>query len=214
MKLSNIKYLFVAALLVGFVSCSNDDDNEIIIIDDTPPPPGDDGMMMTDLDFSGTYSQEDQMGRAAINTVLSADDATKNSFNLTIPSEMVANFQPAFLARAAGLHAAFGVEYEVNILGLDAPTLTTVLAADVLQVAPEGATTYFDGTNVLTGRNLTDDVVDVSLILLFGGENGDRFNGQDLDDDGIADLPILVTDNVPGTGETPSDSFPYLEGPQ
>ena len=203
MKLQNIKYLFIAALLVGVTSCANDDD----VTGTVDPEPA-------ALDFSGTFVQQDQMGRAAINTVLSGNSEIKNNFNLTIPSEMVAGFQSDFLAQAAGLHAAFGVEYETNILGLDAPTLTTVLAADVLQVAPNAPTTYFDGTNVLTGRNLTDDVVDVSLILLFGGESGDRFNGQDLDGDGVADLPILVTDNVPNTGETPSTSFPYLEAPQ
>lgn len=212
MKLNNIKYLFIAILITGFLSCNNDDDDNVVPVDDTGMT--DDDGMTDDLDFSGTFGQEDQMGRAAINTVLSSGADIKNSFNVTIPSEMVAEFQPAFLNQAAGLHAAFGVEYETNILGLDAPTLTTVLAADVLQVAPDVPTTYFDGTNVLTGRNLTDDVVDVSLILLFGGMNGDRFNGQDTDGDGVADLPILVTDNVPNTGETPSSSFPYLEGPQ
>lgn len=205
MKLQNIKYLFIAALLMGAVSCDNDDDNTLVI---DPEVPGE------TLDFSGTFVQQDQMGRAAINTVLSGNSEIKNNFNVTIPSEMVDNFQPDFLAQAAGLHAAFGTEYETNILGLDAPTLTTVLAADVLQVAPDAPTTYFDGTNVLTGRNLTDDVVDVSLILLFGGESGARFNGQDTDGDGEPDLPILVTDNVSNAGETPSTTFPYLEGPQ
>ncbi len=204
MKLQNIKYLAIAAVLAGFVSC-NEDDDLFVAVDPLPPE---------EISFEGTFAQEDQMGRAAINTVLSGSDAIKNSFNVTIPSEMVAAFQPDFLDRAAGLHAAFGVQYEENILGLDAPTLTTVLAADVLQVAPDAPTTYFDGVNVLTGRNLTDDVVDVSLILLFGGMNGDRFNGQDTDNDGMPDLPILVTDNVPNTGETPSSTFPYLEDPQ
>ncbi len=206
MKLQNIKYLVVGAVLAGFVSCNDDDDLFI--------PAPEEQVEMEELNFEGTFAQEDQMGRAAINTVLNGDSAAKNSFNLTIPSEMVANFQQGFLDRAVALHAAFGVEYENNVLGLDATTLTTVLAADVLQVAPDAPTTYIDGAgNVLTGRNLTDDVVDVSLILLFGGNNGDRFNGQDLDNDGVADLPILVTDNVPNTGENPSTTFPYLEGP-
>ncbi|MFT5890052.1 MAG: hypothetical protein ACI9Y7_000140, partial [Dokdonia sp.] len=128
-------------------------------------------------------------------------------------SAQAAAFQPTFLQRAVDLHAAFGVQYETNILGLDAPTLTTILTSDVLQVAPNNPTSYFDGTNVLTGRTLTDDVIDISLILFFGGQNGDRFNGQDLDGDGTPDLPILVTDGVSAAGETPSNSFPYLEAP-
>jgi hypothetical protein len=206
MKTHTIKNIFAAMILVATVaSCSNDDDNVVVIGDD-------DGGMVT-ADFSGTFVQQDQMGRPGINTVLSGSTAIKNDFNVTIPSEQGAIFQPLFLDQAVALHAAFGASYETNILGLDATTLTTILASDVLQVAPNAPTTYFDGTNVLTGRNLNDDVIDISLILLFGGTTGDRFNGQDLDGDGVADLPILVTDNVSGDGETPSSSFPYLETP-
>ncbi|MBE15352.1 MAG: DUF4331 family protein [Dokdonia sp.] len=197
--------LFFSGLLAFTTlnSCSNDDDNLMIDDDD----------MMETVDFTGTYAQQDQMGRPGINTVLSGSTAIKNSFNVTIPSEQGAAFQPLFLDQAVALHAAFGATYETNILGLDAPTLTTILANDVLQVAPDAPTTYFDGTNVLTGRNLTDDVIDVSLILLFGGTTGDRFNGQDTDGDGEPDLPILVTDGVSNAGETPMMSFPYLEQP-
>ncbi len=204
MKLNNFKTLFIFLAMIGFMSCGNDDD-AVISTDD-------DGGVMP-VDFSGTFTQEDQMGRPGINTVLSPDSTTENAFNVTIPSEQGATFQPTFLQRAVDLHAAFGVEYETNILGLDAPTLTTILASDVLQVAPNNPTSYFDGTNVLTGRTLTDDVIDISLILFFGGQNGDRFNGQDLDGDGTPDLPILVTDGVSAAGETPSSSFPYLEAP-
>lgn len=206
MKLNNLKTLYILLILIGFVSCSDDDDNTIA----TDDMMNDDEMM---VDFSGTFAQEDQMGRPGINTVLSPDNTTENAFNVTIPSEQGAAFQATFLQRAVDLHAAFGVEYETNILGLDAQTLTTILASDVLQVAPNAPTTYFDGTNVLTGRTLTDDVIDISLILFFGGQNGDRFNGQDLDGDGTPDLPILVTDGVSAAGETPSAAFPYLEAP-
>lgn len=201
MKLNNLKNISAILILtLGFISCSSDDD--VIVID---PP--------VVVDFSGTFSQEDQMGRPGINTVFSATPDIENDFNVTIPSQQGAAFQSLFETQLANLHGAFGVTYENNILGLDITTLTTVLASDVLQVAPDAPTTYFDGTNVLTGRTLTDDVIDVSLILLFGGQNGDRFNGQDTDGDGTPDLPILVTDGVSNAGETPSSNFPYLEAP-
>ncbi len=203
MKRIHLKTLIILFTMVGILSCSDDDDTTL--------PTDDDGGIT--LDFSGTFTQEDQMGRPGINTVLSPDNATENAFNVTIPSEQGAAFQPTFLQRAIDLHAAFGVEYETNILGLDAVTLTTILASDVLQVAPDNPTSYFDGTNVLTGRTLTDDVIDISLILFFGGANGDRFNGQDTDGDGTPDLPILVSDGVDASGETPSSTFPYLEAP-
>lgn len=201
MKLNNFKNISAILMLtLGFVSCSSDDDAIVI----NPP---------VVVDFSGTFSQEDQMGRPGINTVFSATPDIENDFNVTIPSQQGAAFQSLFETQLANLHGAFGVTYENNILGLDITTLTTVLASDVLQVAPDAPTTYFDGTNVLTGRTLTDDVIDVSLILLFGGQNGDRFNGQDIDGDGTPDLPILVTDGVSNAGETPSNTFPYLEAP-
>lgn len=209
MKLTNLKTLMILFAMVSILSCSEDDDT-VIPTDDMMMTDDDDG---NDPDFSGTFVQEDQMGRPGINTVLSPDNATEDAFNVTIPSEQGAAFQATFLQRAVDLHAAFGVEYETNILGLDAVTLTTILASDVLQVAPNDPTSYFDGTNLLTGRTLTDDVIDISLILFFGGENGDRFNGQDLDGDGTPDLPILVSDGVSAAGENPSSTFPYLEVP-
>ncbi|MDC6352263.1 DUF4331 family protein [Zeaxanthinibacter sp. PT1] len=177
-------------------------------------------------DFTGTYAQVDHMGRPGINTVLSADmegmPSVKDAFNVTVPSAMVAEFQAGFEARLEQYHDVYAVKlgldpadvnYQNNILNLDATTLTTVLAADVLQVAPDEVTTYYNGTVGLTGRTLTDDVIDISLILLFGGETGDRFSGQDTDNDGMADLPRLTSDGVSLTATIDAE-FPYVSNPQ
>ena len=243
MKLHTLKYTLLSLGALTLVTACNNDDNG----DDVLSPTCSDGIMngeetgvdcggsscdpcdTASLDFTGVYSQVDYMGRPGINTVLSGDDATKNAHNLSIPSEGVANFQPAFQARLEGLHAAYGAQYENNILNLDAATLTTVLAADVLDIAANGPTTYFnpgedndgddnpltlDGDEVaFTGRAIGDDVIDVSLILLFGGQNGMRFSGQDTDDDGTADLPRLTSDGVSITA-SPSEDFPYLGAPE
>mgnify|MGYP000621832072 FL=1 len=195
-----------------------------------------------DPDFSGTYSQVDFMGRPAINTALSFDmegePSVKDAHNVSIPSEMALNFQAGFEARLEQYHDVYAmklgldpadVDYEANILGLDATTLTTVLATDVLEVAPDLPTTYFDpGTDndndgrllvpdgdevALTGRALTDDIIDVSLILLFGGAEGDRFSGQDTDMDGNADLPRLTSDGVGFSGDVLAE-FPYIGNPE
>lgn len=230
MKLYNIKHLalaFGAALTIA--SCSDDDN-------------GDMQMEPEMADFSGTYTQVDHMGRPGINTVLSYDvegqASVKDAQNVTVPSEMGAMFQAGFEARLEQYHDVYAnllgadpadVNYENNILGLDAATLTGYLAADVLEVAPNLPTTYFnpgtdndgdgrvlvpDGDEVaLTGRLITDDVIDVSLILLFGGEEGDRFSGQDTDGDGTADLPRLTSDGVSLTA-TVSTDFPFLGTPE
>ena len=247
MKTHLIKTIF-ASFLIGLflISCSNDDD--VTIPDDTGMQDDDmmDDMMddddMMGIDFSGTFAQVDHMGRPGINTTLSFDmdgvPSVKDAHNVTIPSEMVATFQQGFQARLGQYHDVYAlklgldpmaVNYENNILGLTAEQLTTVLAADALDVAPDLPTTYFnpgtdldndgiilvpDGDEVaLTGRTPSDDIIDVSLILFFGGAEGDRFSGQDLDDDGVADLPRLTSDGVGLTADISTD-FPYLGDPE
>ncbi|MDF0706141.1 MAG: DUF4331 family protein [Bacteroidota bacterium] len=237
MKLKQSIYITALVASLGImVSCSNDDNGTYM----------DDDMMMDndmmELDFSGTFSQVDHIGRPGINTTLSYDmegeASVKDAHNTTIPSEMASTFQMGFQARLEQYHDVYAlklgldpadVDYENNILGLDAATLTTVLAADVLEVAPDLPTTYFnpgtdldndgnvlvpDGDEVaLTGRHPNDDIIDVSLILFFGGMQGDRFSGQDLDDDGMADLPRLTSDGV-GLTANISTTFPYLGAPE
>lgn len=167
--------IFTAFLFVG---CSDDDNSS-----------------STPLDFSGTYNQQDQMGRPAINTVF-VSSGNKDTFNTTTPSTMGANFQSSFQSRLLSLNAG----YTTNLLGLDAATFTTVLATDVLNVSTTAPTTFFDGTNVLTGRALQDDVIDVELILIFGGPNA-------------MSNPGLTSDNVDANDKTFLTSFPYLASP-
>jgi hypothetical protein len=255
MKLDTIKYVFLSiCTLTVLTACDNDDytppmamatcSDGIMNGDETGVDcggsctPCEDSMEPMMPDFSGTYAQVDFMGRPGINTVLSADDETKNAHNRAIPSEMGSMFQAGFEARLEAYHDVYAnllganpedVNYEPNILGLDAATLTGYLAADVLEVAPNLPTTYFDpGTDndmdgrilvpdgdevALTGRSPQDDVIDISLILLFGGMEGDRFSGQDTDMDGTPDLPRLTSDGVALTADI-STTFPYLGAPE
>ena len=53
MKLQNIKYLLVGAVLAGFVSCNDDDDLFI--------PAPEEQMEMEELNFEGTFAQEDPL---------------------------------------------------------------------------------------------------------------------------------------------------------
>lgn len=215
--------LLAATLLV---SCADDDDNGNVIDqercddgvqngDETGVdcggscPPCDDGVT---LDFSGTYVQEDVVGRPAVNTAFGGSDLVKDNFNITAVNDREI-FQAAFEGTLEGYYDVYGtalgedLDYQPNILGWDAATFTTVLAYyDALQVAPEGPTTYYDGTNLLTGRNLADDVIDISLILMFGGEDGTRFDGNN-------DTPQLTSDGVGPGDRNFGLPFPYLEAP-
>lgn len=170
-----IALLFVGTLAIGFTSCDNDD---------TATP-----------DIPAVYAQEDQMGRPAVNTVFIAE-ARKDAFNVTIPSQMGANFGAEIQARLEALNAG----YTTNALGLDAAAFSGVLATDVLTVSLTGTTTFFDGTNVLTGRTLADDVISVELLLIFGGPDG-------------SSNPGLTDDHVDANDKAFLTSFPYLATP-
>ena len=145
------------------------------------------------FDSSGSFTQKDQMARPAINTVF-IGATQKDLFNMTTPSAM----SPLFKTTMVNKLNAFG--YTQNALGQNADQFATLLSTDVLNVKTNGITTFFDGTNVLTGRKLDDDVIDVELLLIFGGPAG---TGN----------PQLTSDHVNGNDKVFLLTFPYLASP-
>lgn len=185
MKFNNIKLIAIAMLvsLTAF-NCSNDDDTM------TGP---------TGPDFTGTYAQEDQMARPAVNSVFTSS-GSKDMFNVTIPSQQGAAFQAMYQTNLEALSPAFSDPADTNALGLTSAAFTGLLATDVLNVSLDGTTTFFDGTNVLTGRTLADDVITVELLLIFGGED-------------FSENPTLSDDHVDANDKTFLMAFPYLASP-
>lgn len=177
MKTNNFKIIALSLVATAFFASCNNDDEETT----------------QQVEFSGTYVQRDQMARPAINTVFIASGTPKDAFNTTTPSTMGAAYQSVFQSRLLALNPA----YTTNALGQTAAQFTGLLATDVLGVAKTGTTTFFDGTNVLTGRALADDVIDTELLLIFGGTNG-MANGN------------LTSDNVDANDKAFSATFPYL----
>jgi hypothetical protein len=167
--------LMLAAFSIFAIGC--DDDNEV----------------MDNFDVTGTYTIKDQMARPAINTVF-VGAAQKDLFNSTTPAAMGAAFKTQFTNVLTG----FG--YTSNALGQNKDQFATLLSTDVLNVKTSGTTTFFDGTNVLTGRALADDVIDTELLLIFGGPTG-------------ASNPGLTKDNVNANDKAFLSSFPYLASP-
>lgn len=145
------------------------------------------------FDTSGTFTQVDQMARPAVNTVF-VGSARKNEFNVTTPTAMSAAFKNDF----TGVLTGFG--YTQNALGQSKDAFASLLVTDVLNVKLSGTTTFFDGTNVLTGRALADDVIDTELLLIFGGPTG-------------ASNPSLTKDNVAANDKAFLTQFPYLAAP-
>ncbi|HMU71967.1 MAG TPA: DUF4331 family protein [Ferruginibacter sp.] len=170
---------FLAILLGGSLlaaSCKKDDD--------TPAP-------------TVYYQQQDQMGRPAINTVFNVSAADKDAFNVATPASQNAAFQAKFQARLLALNPA----YTTNVLGLNATVFTSVLATDILNVSTTGPTKFFTSTtDYLTGRGLSDDVIDNELTLIFGGPTA-------------TSNPALTKDNVNANDKAFSASFPYLASP-
>jgi len=226
-KLKIAFILLVFSLL--FVQCEDDDDKVIRQetcddgiqngdeegVDCGGPvcePCGEDG-----LNFDGIFVQKDILGRPGVNTIFSGTNSIKNDFNISEVSNRE-SFQAVFETILENYHDIYAValdipvdelNYETNILNWNAQTFTRIMAQfDALQVAPNGPTTYYDSGSglVFTGRSLSDDVMDTTLILLFGGEDGTRFDGNN-------GTPQLTTDAVDAGDRDFSLSFPYLEAP-
>jgi Domain of unknown function (DUF4331) len=176
LRINKLSLLLIAAVTLLAVSCKKDDNTTV----DT-------------FDVSGTFTQNDQMARPAINTVF-VNAARKDEFNTTTPSTMNAAFNAQFQSVLTG----FG--YTTNILGLNKAAFAGVLVTDVLNVKMSGPTTFYDGTNVLTGRALADDVITVELTLIFGGATG-------------ASNPGLNDDHVNANDKAFATTFPYLATP-
>jgi hypothetical protein len=170
-----ISSIFIAGsvLLITAVSCKKDDSPAALVY----------------------YQGGDQMARPAINTVF-VDAPAKDSFNNALPSQMSGLFLAKFKARLLALNPGF----TSNALGQTADQLSSLLVTDVLNVSTTGPTTFYDGTNVLTGRTLPDDVIDIELILLFGGPNGKANAG-------------LTSDHVNANDKAFLTTFPYLASP-
>jgi hypothetical protein len=177
MYLKQSSIIFLLAGCIAFTGCNKDDNDSAT------------------FDTSGSFMQKDQAARPGINTVF-VSLADKDQFNQTLPSQMSAAFKTKFNSKLLALNPG----YTTNALGLNADQFTTVLATDVLNVKMNGPTTFFDGTNVLTGRALADDVIDTELLLIFGGPSGTANAG-------------LTKDNVNANDKAFSNVFPYLASP-
>jgi Domain of unknown function (DUF4331) len=180
-QINKLKAFAFVIAIAAMASCKKNDD--VVVV----PP------LVDPFDVTGTFTQADQMARPAINTVF-VGAPRKNEFNLTTPTAMSAAFKTDFVNVLTG----FG--YTTNILGYTKDQFATALVTDVLNVKLNGTTTFYDGTNVLTGRALADDVITTELILIFGGATG-------------ASNPGLRDDNVNANDKAFLTTFPYLAAP-
>lgn len=184
-KRNNIYAILSMIALVVFSSCGDDDGGDIQMDPDT-------------------YLTVDQMGRPAINTVFNffGTATVKNGYNATLPSNGSTN-ATAFAGILDALQTYIGLDPDQfeNILGIGNDALAGVLSVDVLQSDKNAATAY--GT--LNGRALSDDVIDVTLLLAFSDQSMAGADNQVKDG--------LISDNVDANDKTFGTSFPYLASP-
>lgn len=175
MKNYRIHFILISLITISLAlaNCKKDEG--------TTPPPTED-----------TYILEDQAGRPAISIVL-VSAARKNEFNTTIPSELADTFADDFAARILELNPNYAGN---GVTGQSIFDLSETLATDVLNVDTSSASAYI----ALNGRTLGDDVIDNSLLILFGGP-------------GANENPGLTRDNVDGNDKVSLQLFPYLANP-
>ncbi len=182
-QINKLKAFAFVIAIAAMASCKKNDDVVVPPVVDT-------------FDLAGTFTQTDQMARPAINTVF-VGAPRKNEFNTTAPSAMNAAFKTDFVNVLTG----FGqTAASTNALGQTRDQFATLLVSDVLNAKLTGTTTFFDGVNVLTGRALADDVINVELLLIFGGSTG-------------GSNPGLTNDNVNANDKAFITTFPYLAAP-
>ena len=146
-------------------------------------------------------SQVDRMGRPAINTVVNssgpivgADPNAKNVFNAGKPKRDAANFTAGTIA---ALKAFSSLDTELAYSDAAAGALAGVLLPDVI--------TYDTATAAagpLNGRALADDVIDVELRIVTGGDPLELFDDRDADG-------AINTDGI-GPHTDYMAEFPYL----
>ncbi|HEY7565310.1 MAG TPA: DUF4331 family protein [Acidimicrobiia bacterium] len=149
------------------------------------------------------WTQIDRMGRPAINTVVNssgpvvgADSNAKNVFNASKPKDDVANFTDGAVR---ALQAFSSLDPEGPYSDEEARALAGVLLPDV--VSYDTAT---PAAGPLNGRALADDVIDVELRIVTGGDPLDLFPR---DADGG-----INTDGI-GPHDDYQATFPYLGEP-
>lgn len=208
MKTKNIYILAIALFSFLFVQCIKDKDNAIYQDhcfdgiqngDETGVDCGGSCEPCDEEDlFAGQYLQEDQMGRPATN-ILFNKIAFRDSLNVTLPHLMKDQFKDVFEQRIMELDTTF----TTNVLGLNAEEMAEIFSQDVLWVSETGITSYDNGTEILTGRALGEDVMDSNLLWLFGGPDGTKNN----------DEPNLISDHVDENDAEFLNEFPYLAPP-
>jgi hypothetical protein len=161
---------------------------------------------------SGTmYVQQDRLANPVVNEVFAtyANDRHKVN-NLAQPSEdknNLANDIQGFMTNVAGRSQATTDVVKAVFLR---DTMVVDLSSNATTAAYLGVQTGGATGSTFGGRALGDDVVDISLGVVFGN----TVSALGLAPDDGNEIPTLTSDNVDASGKHFSNSFPYLGSPR
>lgn len=156
-----------------------------------------------------TYQQVDRLARPVVNEVFAtvANGRHQNN-NMVPPSADSTNIQQdiqTFMTGVAGRSQA------------TTDVVKSVLVPDILVADMSGTGAAYLGVETggatggtFGGRALTDDVVDISLGVVFGN----TVSALGLAPDDGKEIATLTTDNVDASGKHFLPTFPYLGDPQ
>lgn len=158
----------------------------------------------------GTFRQVDRLARPAVNEVFATVANDRHKVNDEIApvddkNELKKDIQ-SFMTFPAGRSTAIrDVVAGVLVPDVMRADLRSMDEASYLGVETNGATGGKFG-----GRGLSDDVVDISLGVIFGG----TVPALGLAPDDGKEIPTLVSDNVGPEGKHFTGTFPFLGAPR
>ena len=164
----------------------------------------------TSVRTGNAYVQRDRLANPVVNEVFGTVANNQHKINdEATPDQDVSNLKPEidnFMVNVAGRsQATSNVVTSVLVPDTMKADLTKTGGASYLGVETNGATGFAFG-----GRALTDDVVDISLGIVFGN----TVSALGLAPDDGHEIPTLTSDNVGAGGKHFTNTFPYLGAPQ
>jgi len=162
------------------------------------------------LATNGTFTQQDRLARPLTNEVLATVSNNRhkinNRNNPTNDKNQLVNDIESFLTFPAGRSR------EIKDV-IKAVLVPDVMIADLSKSGPAtylGVETAGKTGGLFGGRALTDDIIDISLGIVFGTTISDL----DLADPDGNEIPSLTSDNVGSGGKQFKSGFPYLGSPR
>lgn len=164
----------------------------------------------TNVLSGGSYVQQDRLANPVVNEVFATYANNRHKVNdlaapTTDKTELASDIQSFMTGTAGRSQAITDVVKSVLVPDIMIADLGVNAKGAYLGVQTGGATGSKAG-----GRELTDDVVDISLGVVFG----DTIPKLGLAPDDGHEIPTLTSDNVGPGGKHFKTTFPYLGDPQ